>query len=196
MSRVPASVRKRAKHHRRMRDSTKEKILLVLATGAVLGLSHSNNSWRVIGHAAKAWKDIERRELVRALKEFRHARMLSWEEHDDTSVTITLTERGKLRALRQRFDSMVIPMPKHWDGRWRFVLFDIPEKSRLKRNIFRNKLQELGFKKVQQSLWVIPYPCKDEVDFIVEFLELRHYVRFLETITLSNDEDLRLHFKI
>ena len=56
---------------------------------------------------------------------------------------------------------------KRWDKRWRILIFDIPEKIRWKRDVFRGKLKTLGFGMVQQSVWVSPHPFEDDVrDFI------------------------------
>jgi DNA-binding HxlR family transcriptional regulator len=34
---------------------------------------------------------------------------------------------------------------KNWDGKWRIIIFDIPEKQRKIRRILRGKLKEWGF---------------------------------------------------
>ncbi|KKR22442.1 MAG: Transcriptional regulator, PaaX family, partial [Candidatus Daviesbacteria bacterium GW2011_GWB1_39_5] len=40
-----------------------------------------------------------------------------------------------------------------WDGYFRVVIFDIPEKHRKVRNVFRYRLKEWGFKAWQKSVW-------------------------------------------
>ena len=61
-------------------------------------------------------------------------------------TTIRLTKAGKKMALSYQVDEMEIKPQKHWDGKWRIVFFDIPEKKASARNVFRDKLKELGFK--------------------------------------------------
>lgn len=62
--------------------------------------------------------------------------------------------------------------PKRWDGKWRTLIFDIPEKKRYIRDKVRNTLEHLGFKRLQDSVWIYPYPCEEvialmKVDFKV-----------------------------
>ncbi|MBU2592496.1 MAG: hypothetical protein ABH867_00675 [Patescibacteria group bacterium] len=45
-----------------------------------------------------------------------------------------------------------------WDGNWRVVSYDIPEKSRVFRDLIKRSLYDLGFKKMQRSVWISPLP--------------------------------------
>jgi len=54
-------------------------------------------------------------------------------------------------------------------------------------------LKDIGFHSLQKSVFIYPYECKKEVDFIVEFFELRPYVRFL--VVKQTDIDLELKQK-
>ena len=47
-----------------------------------------------------------------------------------------------------------------WDKQWRVVSFDIPEKVRYSRLKLRITLRDIGFVKLQNSLWAYPYDCK------------------------------------
>jgi len=42
---------------------------------------------------------------------------------------------------------------KKWDGKWRLLIYDIPEEMRSKRNLLRVFISELGFGKIQESCW-------------------------------------------
>src|SRR3989338_5822797 len=59
---------------------------------------------------------------------------------------------GSGRKLVERKFSMFKQQQKHWDGYWRLIIFDIPEKERNKRQRLRNKLLELGFGMWQKSI--------------------------------------------
>lgn len=50
---------------------------------------------------------------------------------------------------------------RKWDGKWRVLAFDIPEKKRSLRNKVRSTLQGFGFQKLQDSVWVFPHDCED-----------------------------------
>ena len=176
---------------------TKQKILLLLTAGAVIGLSYSPAmSKRVFRLVKKVWKDIDRQYLYRIISEFHHDRLVDYQEKEDGTIDIVLTEAGKKRALSFRIDAIIIPKPALWDRKWRLVVFDIPETKRQARDALRLKLRELGFKEFQKSVFAYPYPCVDEINFIVEFFEIRNYVHLAEVTKLSNDSRLRLHFNL
>lgn len=47
---------------------------------------------------------------------------------------------------------------RSWDGKWRVILFDLPEEERESRRILRRKLQASGFGCMQRSAWISPDP--------------------------------------
>ncbi len=112
-------------------------------------------------------------------------------------VYITLTEKGKRKAGRLQIDSLVIRRPKKWDGKWRLVIFDIAQLRILQRNAFREKLKELGFRSLQKSVLVCPYPCKDEVEILREFFGLnKTEVRLIIAEHIEDDNFLRRIYKL
>jgi len=116
------------------------------------------------------------------------------EGHD---VVIRLTKKGKKRAGKYQIDDLEIEKPKKWDGKYRVVIFDIPATSRLIRDIFRRKLKEFGFFPLQKSVWICPYPCKEEIELLREFLGLsRKQIQVLEVGKLEEDRFLRKHFNL
>ncbi|MBI2100094.1 MAG: CRISPR-associated endonuclease Cas2 [Candidatus Vogelbacteria bacterium] len=182
---------------RRISSSTKQKILLLLQAGAVLSLSRSVNQRRSVGRSfGKEWRKIDRQYLYRVLNEFRHDRLIDYEEQTDGQIKIVLTAEGKERTLQFDLDKLTIPTPPRWDGKWRLVFFDIPETNRRGRNALRHKLRELGFYEWQKSVFVYPHHCRDEIDFVVEFFNLRHHVRYGELLSPTNEAELKLHFDL
>ncbi len=57
-----------------------------------------------------------------------------------------------------------IKTKKVWDGKWRVVVYDVPEENKINRNKLRRKLQEIGFRLLQSSVWVYPYKSEALVD--------------------------------
>lgn len=177
--------------------SARQKILLLLLSGVTMGLSRSPKRYfRIAKNIPKAWREIDRIALHRAVREFYNSRLIDMAEKKDGSLEITLTEKGKRRALRYKIDEIEIKRPARWDGKWRIVIFDVPEKKKRAREALRMKLKELGFKELQKSVFIHPFECKDEVDFIVEVFEMRRYVRLIRSDFLTNDEKLKLRFKL
>lgn len=180
---------------RKMTSETKKKILLLLAGGVLLGLSRTpKNYFRTLKIMRKEWNDFERQKLVRIVREFYNDRLVDYKEKEDGTINIVLTKDGNNKALSYQFDDMQIKKPQKWDGKWRLVFFDIPEKKRKAREALRMKLKDLGFLELQKSVFVHPYECEDEIDFIVEFFEICQYVKFLRADSFTNDEQFKLKF--
>jgi len=81
-----------------------------------------------------------------------------------------------------------------WDKKWRVLIFDIPEKQRRKRDYLRNKLIELGFKLLQGSVWITPYPLPDSFsDFLAE-IKVRPYLYSLTVDAINREDELKREF--
>ena len=77
---------------------------------------------------------------------------------------LELTERGRrVLEMEQEQKALSGRMKKRWDGRWRMVVFDIPEKYRKTRDKLRITLRSLGFVQLQGSVWVFPHDCEEVV---------------------------------
>ena len=178
-----------------IRSETKEKIILLLASGVVLGLSRSpRNYFKVLKGAAKEWKEINRNKLVRIVREFYDDRLIDYKEDKEGSVKIILTKEGQKKALKFKLDEIEIKKSAKWDGEWRIVIFDIPERFKKAREALRMKLKDLGFLELQKSVLVLPYECEDEIDFIVEVFLIRPFVRFVRAKSFTNEEQLKIKF--
>jgi len=178
-----------------MRSELKQKIILLLASGVVLGLTRSpRNYFKILKGVASEWKEIERRRLYSIVKEFYQNRLVDFKEKEDGTVEIVLTKDGCKKALSFKIDEIKIKKPERWDGKWRIVVFDIPEKEKAAREALRKKLKDLKFIELQKSIFINPYECEDEIDFIVEFFQIRPYVRYLRAEYFTNEEQLRIKF--
>jgi len=118
-------------------------------------------------------------------------------QRQDNKVRILLTEKGKKRLLSYRIQDLKIYRPPKWDGRWRLVMFDVPESRRTKRDLVRLKLEEMGFLSVQKSVYIHPYPCRDIVDELRQYYELQAGQLYIfEAKVLEGEKELRKHFKL
>ena len=173
-----------------------KKILLLLLGGIAFGYSYTpQKQWKVIKEVSKQWKKIDKEKLHKEFKNFYRSKLVKRKKNKDGSYTIILTEKGKVKALTYSIQNMKIEN-KEWDGKWRIVIFDIPEKIRKGRDALRKKIRELGFYELQKSVFVFPYNCKDEIDFIIEFFGLRKYVRYGVLDSIDNNFELEKIFSL
>lgn len=180
---------------KRIYSPVKRKALLLLQAGVALSYAGTlGRQIKILKEAAEEWREIDTRYLKQITREFLRDRLVSEKENRDGTTTLTLTEKGKERALTFNVDLLVLPKKRNWDGMWHAVLFDIPETRRAARHAFRYKLKELGFEQWQKSVFVFPYPCRDEIDFVIEFFGLRPYVRLAVLTNITNEAELLLRF--
>lgn len=123
-------------------------------------------------------------------------KLVTVEESDDGRVVVRITKNGLTKALGYKLDEMELIKPKKWDGRWRAVIFDIPEKYRRLRDVFRMRLRQMGLYLLQESVYVSPYPCFDEVEFLRELYNVSFRAKYLLVERIEDDEKLRRHFSL
>jgi phenylacetic acid degradation operon negative regulatory protein len=83
-----------------------------------------------------------------------------------------------------------------WDGIWRIVFFDIPEKQRHKRDYFRSIIKMIGFKQFQKSIWVYPYHVPVFLTRLLQDESILPYTRFISTSHIDYDIDMKKMFSI
>lgn len=105
--------------------------------------------------------------------------------------TITPIGRQKLSDMTLRHMEQSEP----WDHRWRVVCFDIPEAQRSARDAIRRIIKQLGFVQLQQSLWVHPLPCLDELKRIRGAYGIGERLMLMEVTNLDNEHNLLKHFR-
>lgn len=172
--------------------TAQRKILLLFLGGLALGLSSSPSRYfRIIKLIGKEWQDIERAALWRSIRALYRSKLIRAVRNQDGFHTLVLSEKGRERALTYRLEEMRIPVPAAWDKKWRMVLFDIPQKRSRTRDAFRVHLKQIGFLELQKSVFVCPYPCRDEVDFLVERYGIRRHVRFV----IADEIDTGVHLQ-
>ncbi|MBL9168893.1 MAG: hypothetical protein JNN07_14230 [Verrucomicrobiales bacterium] len=130
-----------------MRPRTKELLYLMLWTFETL----SRPSFRNIGESFEGW--AYRRGFLGRLQELEAMKFV---ERRDVGLKrmFRLTESGRLHALGGSDPESQWNRP--WDGKWRLVIFDVPNEHTRLRNRFRAQLRRAGYGWLQNSVWVSP----------------------------------------
>lgn len=108
----------------------------------------------------------------------------------------SLTLLGSARAKKYKLHSMKIASQKKWDGWWRLVMFDIPEDKKMARRGINLALKKLGCVQYQKSVFITPYPCKEEIDFVGECFNTRKYIRIITARDVEGVNALKKFFKV
>jgi len=104
---------------------------------------------------------------------------------------IALTSKGQLELLLRK---AIMEKPLKWDGRWRIIIFDIPEGSRDKRDALRFLLKKNSYIKLQASVFIAPYPLNREAVDYLKQSRLIGYIRIIRADEIDDDRDLRKKF--
>ena len=107
---------------------------------------------------------------------------------------ISLTDTGRKVILKSAFDQLKIDKKKPWDRIWRIVAFDIPNKHKWARDGFRRKLLSLGFYRLQKSLFIIPFACGQELEFLAGIYNISGHIKLIKTQDINGDEEIKEFF--
>lgn len=165
-------------------------LLMTLGVGVVIGAALAFPAAGLLykEFKKKQWEDAKRRGALKStIKRLEKQELVSWKEKDG-ELQLTLEEKGIKKVLKYKIDQLAIKETSKWDGLFRIVTFDIPENNRIAREMFRKKLIELGFQRLQKSVFIIRFACKDEIDFLRHSLEIAPYVLYIVAKDISSVE--------
>ena len=159
---------------------TTKYVLLGIAAGSLLGMAFvAPGIARVAspllnGYLRRKIDDEESlfdEEILRRKIKYLKKKKLIEIEDKGRETLIKITEDGRRRVLKYNFDNLDIAVPDHWDHKWRIIIYDISNLKKFAREAFRHKIRSLGFWPLQESVYLIPYPCENEV----EYLPMHHF---------------------
>lgn len=174
-----------------------QKMVLLLAGGLALGMSRTPRGYfHVLNTIKKDWKYINDQSLKKAIKNLYESKLISIKENKDGTVSVVLSKEGKNVALRYDLDNLKIKAMPIWDKKWRVVLFDIPERHKKAREALRWHLKKMGFFEFQKSVFVHPFKCYTEIEYLTEFYHIRPCVRIMRSDKIDNELHLKKHFNL
>jgi len=89
---------------------------------------------------------------------------------------------------------LAVEIPKRWDGRWRLVLYDVPVHRKSLGDLVRQTLRSIGFYGIQDSVYVYPYPCFDQIEFIREYYGLGDAIQYMLVNHIERDDPFKTYF--
>jgi len=175
-------------------EFTKE-VLKGLAIGGIIVASFALPNLPQVLTFFKPRNYRERYKIKRTLQNLKRQKLINIYEKRGKTV-IKITKKGKERELKYQIDEIKINKPEKWDGYWRVVAFDIPEKYRGGRNALAGKLKEMGLYPLQKSVFIYPFECKNEIDFIGEFFNIRRFINYLVAQEVEEMERLKKYYNL
>ena len=182
-------------------EITKEILLTVALTGMIVVASTSpyfltNIARSIMKNKKYGEKKATERKIARSLMRLREKRLIIIQEKEDGNFVVKATVGGKKVIEEINIENLEIKKQSVWDKKWRMVAFDIPDHRKNARDALREKLKELKFYQFQKSLFICPYPCEREIQFLCEFFDITSFVNIIIAEKIHNDIKVRARFNI
>ena len=130
-----------------------------------------------------------------AITRLRERGLVVWEK-SERGVFLRLTRQGEQSLTAFEKKGFKLATPAKWDGKWRVIIFDIHETKRGVRNKFRSTLMQIGFLKLQQSVWVYPYDCEELIALLKTDFKIGKDILYMIVDSIENDSWLQSSFNL
>ena len=105
-----------------------------------------------------------------------------------------LTVEGEKVLRRWQLSNHELKESRKWDGKWRMIIFDIPEKKRGIRKQVATLFNQAGFYRLQDSVWIYPYDCEDVIGLLKTDFGVGKEILYVIANEIENDCHLRHEF--
>jgi len=142
-------------------------------------------------------KELKRkkwRQFYKELWKLKHLKRVNVSSSPDGTYAVEIAQMGKSTLIKYDLDNLSIKPMHNWDGYWRLFFFDIPADKKGRHSLLA-KLRELGFVKVQKSLWAHPFECREELAVISKAFEVEPYVKHCLAYDFDTDWKLIKDFE-
>ena len=178
---------------RRKKQNLQRALLLTLAmTGLVAWAVMAPNTLRLLKYLPG---DPIRYRLRTAAGKLVAKKYAVWVKKNG-SYCLRITEIGRKALAFEQSRLSLNDTKRKWDGLWRIVTFDIPESRRGIRARLREMMKSIGFVRLQESVWVYPYDCKEFITLLKAELKIGRSVLYIITDSIEQDKVLRSHFNL
>lgn len=139
------------------------------------------------------WKRFNKSYLRQTLRRLEKQKLVEIKEVGGKQKII-ITQAGKRKILEYSIDELEIVKPNRWDKKWRIVIYDIPKRKKPLQELVREILKNLGFYPMQESVYIIPYPCYKEIEFLRTYYNLSPFIKYLLVEKLEDDSVYKTYF--
>ena len=146
-------------------------------------------------YVAKEIGNHERRRYNRMWKRWEKSKIVEI-DYSQTDPIIRITEKGLKKALQFKLKDLKLKRPLNWDKKWRVIIFDVPEWKRKSRDYFRQNLVNLGFHQLNKSVFIYPFSCFDEVEYLRQISGIGKEVTYMTVVSIESGTNLKQIFDL
>lgn len=181
----------------RINPTVKEVITLlgvgtILTAGIIfpgLGVVLKEYNKHRIEESKKEWNKFNLWRLRQLIKRLEQQRVV--EIKDDL---VQITDKGRKRILKFKLEEMVLK--NETDGRWRLIIYDIADLKKYQRELFRSYLKKLKLLPIQESVYLTPFKCEEEIEYLRQLFGIGQEVLILKVTELENEQAYKDYFGI
>lgn len=126
---------------------------------------------RELRRSAGLTSTLNQAALARTLSRLKNNGLIEYQKNQEGTAYLKLTAVG----------SDLVVLNEKWDGKYRVVIWDIPERNKRIRNLLRRRLKEWGFTSVQRSVWISKKNVTRQFRKLIEELGIEKWVVVFET---------------
>lgn len=191
MGKLEEASRKR----KRRRDIQHAVLATIAVTGFVAFAAVAGNAIQLLDHLPNEKYNLRYRAKTAAGRLVAKG-YAEWVERENGKKYLRLTPAGRKAFAFEQAKVTLKNQKKKWDGRWRMVVFDVPERQSRIRARLRAVMREIGFVRLQDSVWVYPYDCEDFIALLKAELKMGKSVLYAIADTIEQDKNLRQQFNL
>lgn len=143
----------------------------------------------------KPKRNIRLNRLRATIKRLKKQKDIELIEENDKQI-LKLTEKGKIKLLKYDLKNLKLKKPEKWDKKWRLIIYDVPKNKNSVRELFRRYLRGMNFLKLQASVYLTPYPCEEEIEFLRNYYGIINEVIVLTVSSIEQEEAYKNYFKL
>lgn len=181
----------------RKTDITKLVLSSVGVAGVVAIALVAPNVLRALAKLQKRHRKYRQRYYVNVvIKKLIEQKKVEYVKNNQGMICLRLTKTGKDELKKYALDSLTIKKPWRWDKKYRVIIFDIKEFKRGVRDNLRKWLESLGFVRLQNSVWVYPYDCREIIILLKSHYHIGKEVIYMTVDSIENDGWLKKKFDL
>jgi len=160
---------------------------------AILPVFDKGNIYRIPFKQYDRFRERDKRRFSQEMSRLAKAGFIK-KYFDGKEHWVELEPRGKVQIKRFLTQDLEIASPSKWDRKWRLVIYDIANDKKDKRQIFKSKLEKLGFRKLQESVYVFPFDCLDMISLMKDMYYLSPHIQYIVADRIETETNLIKHF--
>lgn len=142
----------------------------------------------------KEWEKFNLWRLRQIIKRMQNSKYVEIKEQNGVP-SVKITQKGTNKLLKYDIDKMRLDERK-LDGYWRLIIYDVKTAKRQNSETFRRAISKLNLLKLQKSVYLTPFRCEDEIEYLRQVFDIGNEVLILRVKNIENEQPYRRYFGV